>query len=115
MQVQVVDGLRPAHAVVDHDAEPVLAQPLLLGDLPRHEEQVAEGLFVLGRRGLGEPAEPVAGLWDHQEMDGGLRGDVAEGQALGVLEDDVCRDLLGDDLVEEGGVPGVGALRGAVD
>ena len=112
--MQVVDRLRPARPVVDDDAEAVLAQPLLFRDLLRHEEQVAQRLPVLRGRRPREPAEPVARLRDHQKVDGGLRGDVAEGQALFVLEDDVCRDLLGDDLVEEGGVAGVGALGGAV-
>ena len=140
----MVHGLRAAHAVVDDDAEAVVAQALLLGHPLRDEEQVPQGRLVPVAGGLGEPAEPVAALGDDEEVDGGLRRDVAEGwsfflesvrvfsyrgrekkrkgggapvfltQALVVLEDDVSRDLLRDDLVEERGVSGVGALRGAV-
>ena len=38
-----------------------------------------------------------------EEVHGRLRRDVPEGEALVVLVDDVGGDLLGDDLVEDGG------------
>ena len=46
-------------------------------------------------------------------MDGRLRRDVAEGEAAVVLEDDIGRDLLGDDLVEQRWFSGVGLGGGA--
>ena len=75
----MVHGLRAAHAVVDDDAEAVVAQALLLGHPLRDEEQVPQGRLVPVAGGLGEPAEPVAALGDDEEVDGGLRRDVAEG------------------------------------
>lgn len=52
----------------------------------------------------------------HQEVCGRLRVDVSEGEALLVLVDDCGRDLLGNNLVEDGGrtvVSGAAAGRAA--
>ena len=114
----MVHRLRAADTVVDHDAEAVISQPLPFRDLLRHEQQVPERLLVLLRARSRKPAEPVSFFGDHQKVDGGLWRDVAERQAPVVLEDDVRGDLLGDDLVEEGGLAGVclggGAVGGSV-
>jgi len=58
--------------------------------------------------GATEAREAVAGLRDHQKVHRGLRLDVAQRKALVVLVDDVGLDLLGDDLVKDGGGVAVG-------
>ena len=112
MQVQVIDRLRPGDSVINHDSKPVVPQSLFLGYLLRHKQQMPQCLLMF-LVCSGEPTEPVACLGDHQEVDGRLRRDVAEGEAAVVLEDDIGRDLLGDDLVEQRWFSGVGLGGGA--
>ncbi len=40
VDVEVVDGLRPVHAIIDHDAEAVGGEPLLLGHILGDEQEV---------------------------------------------------------------------------
>ena len=98
VDVEVVDGLAAELAVVDDD--PVTVVEALLGcDLCGGEHEVAEDVLVvvLGQRQLGDS---LAG--DDEKVGGRNRVDVAEGHAQVVLKDDVCRDLLGQDLVKDG-------------
>lgn len=48
----------------------------------------------------------------HQEVHRALWRDVPERERLVVLVDDLCWDLLGDDLVKDGGSPAVGSAAG---
>lgn len=57
---------------------------------------------------LGQPRQAIPHLGDDQKVDGRLGRNVAEGQRLVVLVDDIGWDLLGDDLVEQGGRVRVG-------
>jgi len=99
----VEDGLRAIRAVVDN--QPVTIFQLLLGgSFLGNQHQMAEKLLISIVSVL-QRGDPLLG--NHQEVDGRLRVNVPEGQALRVLEDDVCRDGLVDDLVEDGG-PGCG-------
>ena len=60
---------------------------------------MAEGFLVLVLR----PGDAGDRLFRHDEdVDGGLRADVAEGDADIVLVDDIGGDLAGDDAFEEG-------------
>jgi len=99
----VEDGLRAIRAVVDN--QPVTIFQLLLGgSFLGNQHQMAEKLLISIVSVL-QRGDPLLG--NHQEVDGRLRVNVPESQALRVLEDDVCRDGLVDDLVEDGG-PGCG-------
>ena len=102
----MVDALASLHAVVDDDPEP-LVQLLLLGDFLRGVQEVAEELLVTLLR-LAELRQAAADLRDDQEVRFGLGRDVPERQAQVILVDDVARDLLGDDLIEDGGLAAVG-------
>lgn len=52
--------------------------------------------------GLGSRTDALKGFfWNYQNMHGCLRSDVAEGEAVVILEDDVCGNLAGDDFFEK--------------
>mgnify|MGYP006969975037 FL=1 len=52
--------------------------------------------------GLGSRSDTLEGFfWNYQNMHGSLRSDVAEGEAVVILEDDVGRNLAGDDFFEK--------------
>ena len=106
MDVQVVDALASLNAVVDDDPEP-LVQLLLLRDLLRGVQEVAEELFVTLLR-LAELRQAAADLGDDQKVGLCLGRDVPERQAQVILVDDVAGNLLGDDLIEDGGFAAVG-------
>ncbi|KAG0584539.1 hypothetical protein KC19_3G216600 [Ceratodon purpureus] len=108
--MEVVDGLGAVRAIVDNKPE-ALVELLLAGDLGGRDHEVAEDLLV-AVVGLGELREAVAHLGDEHNVRGALRRDVAEREHGVVLEDDLGGDLLGDDLVEDGGLPGVRPLLG---
>jgi hypothetical protein len=63
---------------------------------------------LVPRLGLAQPREAVARLGDDQKVDGRLRVDVAQREALVVLVDYIRRDLLGDDAVKDRGAVAVG-------
>ena len=82
MEVQVEHALSRLFADVgDH---PVAVQVQLLGQLGDDLEDVGHNPTVV-RRHLGDGAD--MGLGNHQEVGGGLRGDVVEGVADLVLVD----------------------------
>eukprot|EP00212_Chloropicon_laureae_P003613 CAMPEP_0197486378 /NCGR_PEP_ID=MMETSP1311-20131121/1306_1 /TAXON_ID=464262 /ORGANISM="Genus nov. species nov., Strain RCC856" /LENGTH=198 /DNA_ID=CAMNT_0043029435 /DNA_START=379 /DNA_END=973 /DNA_ORIENTATION=- len=112
MQVEVVDGLASAGAVVYGDTK-ALAEALVLGHLLGGVEQVPEDLFVALVR-LGQPREPRAVLGDHEEVRRRLGRNVPERQALVVLVNHVGGDLLADDFVEDGGPVAVGGGAAAL-
>lgn len=96
--------------VVDDKTE-ALVELLLASDLGGRDQEVAENLLVALLR-LGELRETVARLGDEDDVHGALRRDVAERQHLVVLEDNLGRDVLGDDLVEDGRLAGLRVLLG---
>ena len=64
----------------------------MFGNKLRHIEEVPQ-LELVVLCGLAQASEPVAVLWDDEEMHRGLGADVAERQAVVILIDDVCRNL----------------------
>jgi hypothetical protein len=110
--VDVVDGLAAVRAVVDDEAE-ALVELLLAGDLGGRDQEVAQNLLV-AVLGLGQLREAVARLGDEDDVRGALRRDVAEREHGVVLEDHLGGDLLGDDLVEDGGLARLRVLLGVV-
>ena len=98
VDVQVRDGLAPIGAVIDRDAETGVADAFLAGDGSSGEQEVAQkgSVFRFG----------FADAWDHgfrydEEMGGRLGVDVAEGDALIILVDDLRGNLAGDDALED--------------
>ena len=97
MQVKVVDGLAAVGAGVDDDAETVV-EMLLLCNFRCSVEQLAEEFGFAGR-GVREGAEVLFG--DDQNMHGGLRIDVREGEHVVVLKEARDGDCAGGDFAEE--------------
>ena len=80
----MVHRLRPVFAVVHDNAVPVVRETLFPGDLRRGVHQVPEhGLVVLF--GFAELGKAPLALGDDEDVDRGLRCDVAEGHAEVVL------------------------------
>lgn len=94
MEVQVGHGFAPIRTVVHHKAIASRVQFQLAGDFLGGGKQVAEDGMVFGGYG------GVAGMMlfrDKQNMHWGLRSDVAEGENVFVLVDDVGLGFPVDD------------------
>ena len=109
----MVNTLGSLRAVIDHDAESTIGDPLLAGHLLSDEEQMAKQRDV-ALLGLGELREVSANLGNDEKVDGSLGADVSESKALVVLEDDLGRYLLADNLVEDGRTVARGGRVGLV-
>ena len=78
MHMQVEDGLPCMLAVIDHDAIP-MPESLLLGDLGRSHQKLAQDDFVV-LLGPGQRRKSLLVLGDDEDVDWGGRGDVPEGE-----------------------------------
>jgi hypothetical protein len=95
--VEVVDALSSVRALVDD--EPIaVRQTQPLGDGLRGVQDVSVVTVV---REIGEPRDLLAG--DDEHVDGGLRVNVAKGDDVLVLVNDVGRDLPLNDPCEQSG------------
>ena len=99
--MEVGDAFAGVGAVVDDEAVAGFVEALLFGDVAGGEEELAEELTVAfaGGADAGDDA-----LRDDEDVDGGLRVDVADGEDLFVVAHDVGGDLAGGDAFEEGHV-----------
>jgi hypothetical protein len=98
VEVYVEDRLARARARVDDGAVAALRESFLGGDARRGEEESAEeGLVGVG--GVGERGDVAAR--DDEDVGGGLRVDVAEGEGVLVRVDDLRGDFARGDLAEE--------------
>jgi hypothetical protein len=89
--MEMGDGLTTVRTVINGYTEASVRDAFTAGNLPGGEQQVTESGGIL-RRGCGDPWD---GFARHDEnVDGGLRGNVAKGDTKIVLVDDVRRDLL---------------------
>jgi len=98
VQVDVEDELVGVRVHVHHRPPALVGEAPLLGQLGRGREQVAHGGCILGcdvvqRRDVL--------LRDDEEVLRRLGLDVLEGERIGVVVDDLRRDLLLDDLAEQ--------------
>ena len=98
--VHMEHGLSGVLAGVEDETE--LAVGVLLGEVAGGADDLGQQLRVGGR----ELTDVAVGrlLREHEQVDGGLRRDVADREKPVVLEDDVGRDLARDDALEDGGL-----------
>lgn len=97
--MEVRDGFASVGAVIDDEAETAFRHAEPAGDFPGLDEQVAEQGVIAGNGG----AEAGNDAFRHeQDVGWRLRVNVAKGEALVVLEDDVRRNFPRDDFFEKG-------------
>jgi hypothetical protein len=98
--MEVRDRLTAVGAVVDDEAEAFVGgvHAELGGDGTGGEEEVAEEFLVI-RRGFADARDGFLG--DDENVDGGLRIDVFEGEAKLVFVDNIGGDFAVDDLLED--------------
>jgi hypothetical protein len=98
--MEVRDRLAAVGAVVDDEAEAFVGgvHAELGGDGTGGEEEVAEEFLVI-RRGFADARNGFLG--DDENVDGGLRIDVFEGEAKLVFVDNIGGDFAVDDLLED--------------
>ena len=96
--MEVGDGFAAVGAVVDDEAIAGLVEFELAGDFLGGGEEMAEDGVVFG--GYGGVAGVVL-FGDEEDVDGGLGGNVTEGEDVVVLIDDVGWDLAIDDPFED--------------
>ena len=84
-----------------NDGTVAVFETLLLGDFSAHYQEMSQQLRVLFSR-LTETSESITVLGDNQEVSGGHRVDVTEGQRELILIDYLCGYLLSDNPVEDG-------------
>ena len=101
VDVEVGDGFAAGAAVVDDEAEALRGRiDAEIGrDFGGGEEEVAEDGLIFGA-GFTDPGNQL--LRDDEQMDGSLRIDVPEDDAMAVVVEDVRRDFAGDDPLENG-------------
>lgn len=100
MHMQMKHRLQSVCSVIDEHTIPVIGKALEACDFGGGEHEMAEKFLVCV---LCEGHHGDASLGDDQEMNGGLRVNVTEGQHEFVLVDHVGGDFTREDLVEDGG------------
>lgn len=92
------NGFPTVRAVVDSHAKAALCNALTAGDFSGSEQEMAQGGCILSGGGS-NARDRFAG--DDENMDGGLRRYIPEGDADVIFMDDVGRDFLVTDLLEQ--------------
>ena len=98
VDVEMGDGFAGMRAVV-HDEAEAFREVELFCNLAGDEQQVSEG-GLIGGSGLGHARDQF--FRDNEEMNGRLRLDVVQHDAVFVLVLDLCGDLAVDDALEDG-------------
>ena len=96
--MQVKHRLTDRRAVVDGNAEGIAITFLGRDGGCRHQQMTEQR--VVGRRRVGQHRHRLLGT--HQHMHRRLRIDVAKGDALLILKNDVGRNLARNDFLEQG-------------
>jgi hypothetical protein len=99
VDVEMWDCFAAVGAVVDDEAVTGGGYVFAAGDIGGGEEEMAEKALIIG---LGGSDAGDGFFRDDKDVDRCLRGDVTEGKALVVFEDDVGGDFAGYDFFEEG-------------
>lgn len=96
--MKVRNGLATVSSVVDDDSVAGGCDPLVACDFCGGEQQVPEKRLVAAP---GKPDSRDDPFRHHQNVQGGLGGNVAEGEALIVLVNDLRRDLPVTDFLKK--------------
>lgn len=98
VKMEMGDGFSAVGAVVDDEAIPGLVKLELAGDfLGGGKEMAKNGMMFRGDGGMAG----MVLLGDEEDMNGGLRGDIAEGEDVIILIDDVGLGFAVDDPLED--------------
>ena len=98
VEVKMGNRFSAVRSVVDDQSVSVWLQFQLAGDFLGGREEVAEN-FMMFRRDSGMSGMVLLG--NQQNVDGGLRGDIAKSEDVVVLVDDVSLRFSGDDPFED--------------
>ena len=106
VNVKVIHTLCAILTIIDHQAESIRSHAFILGYLLSSIDQVSQNVLLI-LAGIAQAIKTVFVLGDDKEMDRTLRVNVPKRQAKIIFENNICRDLFGHNLVEEGGRSGV--------
>ena len=97
--MKVGDGFSTIGAIIDDEAIAGFFELALAGNALGGDEEMSEEGMILGRNGA------VAGVMffrDEKNVNGGLGGEITEGEDVIILVEDIGRDLAVDDAFEDG-------------
>jgi len=98
VEVKVRNCFSTIGAIIDDEAIACFFELALAGNALGGDEEMSEEGMILGRNGA------VAGVMffrDEKDVDGGLGGEITEGEDVIVLVEDIGRDLAVDDAFED--------------
>ena len=101
VDMQVKDALGTMLAVIDNNAEAVVKQRLLPGDLLRREHELAQDA-LMALLGLTDACQAVPVLRNAEDVRRCLRRDIAEAQDVVCLVHYGRRDFAGNYLIKDG-------------
>jgi len=99
VEVKVGDCFSTIRAVIYDEAVSCFFELALAGNALGGDEEMSEEGMILGRNGA------VAGMMffrDEKDVDGGLGGEITEGEDVIILVEDIGRDFAVDDAFEDG-------------
>jgi hypothetical protein len=99
VEVQVRHRFSSVGSVIDHDPEARIRKTFLFRNVADPGHEMAEEVLICGLR-FPDPDHEFLG--HKQEMNGGLRPDVAEAEALLVFVNNLAGDLAIGDFLENG-------------
>ena len=97
--MKVRDCFSTIGAIIDDEAIACFVELALTGNALGGDEEMSEEGMILGRNGA------VAGVMffrDEKNVNGGLGGEITEGEDVIILVEDIGRDLAVDDAFEDG-------------
>ena len=97
--MKVGDGFSTIGAIIDDEAIAGFFELALAGNALGGDEEMSEEGMILGRNGA------VAGVMffrDEKDVDGGLGGEITEGEDVIILVKNIGRNLAVDDALEDG-------------
>jgi hypothetical protein len=97
MEMELGNGFAGIFAIVEDEPVSAIGNTFASGDCGCGEEDVPQNGLIL-RRGETDTRDGFA--WDNEDMDGCLRSDVAEGEAVIIFKDDVCGNFAGANFLE---------------
>ena len=97
--MKVGDGFAAIGAIIDDEAITGFFELALAGDPLGGDEEMSEEGMILGRDGT------VAGVmffWNDKNVDGGLGGEITEGEDVIILVENIGGEFAVDDPLEDG-------------